>query len=99
MVCGSCHAIVSRSSHDLLGYTFGLQPGLVQDSGGFCQIVSSQRQINSISPSQGRVLAPRPFFLLSSALPWHLDPRRNASQSLARILFRKLRILFGQSHE
>jgi hypothetical protein len=40
MVCGSCHANVSRSSHELQGYTFGLQPGLVQDSGGFCQIVS-----------------------------------------------------------
>jgi hypothetical protein len=24
----------------LQGYTFGLQPGLIQDSGGFCQIVS-----------------------------------------------------------
>jgi hypothetical protein len=42
MVCGLCHANVSRSSHDLQGYTFGLQPDLIQDSGGFCQIVSSQ---------------------------------------------------------
>jgi hypothetical protein len=63
MVCGSCHANVSRSSHELQGYTFGLQPDLIQDSGGFCQIVSSQRENNFSSVSQGRVLTPRPFFL------------------------------------
>jgi hypothetical protein len=44
---------VSRSSHDLQGYTFGLQPGLIQDSGGFCQIVSSQREDNFSSVFKG----------------------------------------------
>ena len=67
MVCGSCHANVSRSSHELQGYTFGLRPGLIQDSGGFCQIVSSQRENNSTSASQGRVLTPRPFFFFELA--------------------------------
>ena len=48
MVCGSCHANVSRSSHELQGYTFGLQPGLIQDSGGFCQIVSVKEKTTDV---------------------------------------------------
>src|SRR5580693_322229 len=66
MVCGLCHANVSRSSHELQGYTFGLQPDLIQDSGGFCQIVSSQTADQYSSASQGRVLTPRPFFFVPS---------------------------------
>jgi hypothetical protein len=66
MVCGLCHANVSRSSHELQGYTFGLQPDLIQDSGGFCQIVSSQNSESiHVVCLQGRVLTPRPFFFCS----------------------------------
>jgi len=70
MVCGSCHANVSRSSHDLQGYTFGLQPGLIQDSGGFCQIVSSQRENNFSSVSQGPDLVGA--FFLSAGMKFPL---------------------------
>ena len=83
MVCGSCHANVSRLSHELQGYTFGLRPGLVQDSGGFCQIISVKEinitvgvglgpplflfQFVSSEIEKGRVLTPRPFFFLELA--------------------------------
>jgi len=48
MVCGSCHANVSRFSHELQGYTFGLRPDLIQDSGGFCQIVSVKEKTTHV---------------------------------------------------
>ena len=79
MVCGSCHANVSRLSHELRGYTFGLQPGLIQDSGGFCQIVSVKEK----SSTRG---GPRP-----TPFSFHIVYRRNSkgprAHSAALLIF------------
>src|SRR5579859_7649901 len=68
MVCGSCHANVSRLSHDLQGYTFGLRPGLIQDSGGFCQIVSVKEKTTHVVCFRAACLLRGPFSFLDELL-------------------------------
>ncbi len=46
---------------DLEGYTFGLRPGLIQDSGGFCQIVSVKEPFDF---RKGPLFQSGPFFFL-----------------------------------
>ena len=92
MVCGSCHANVSRTSHELQGYTFGLQPGLIQDSGGFCQIVSSQREDNFSSVFQGPDLVGALFLFLGLCRGWGSAQRFHFLRAMKFLRIRSLSI-------
>ena len=73
------YAAVLTDRRDTRSVYTGPKGFALRDSDGFCQIVSSQRENNFSSASQGRVLTPRSFFFAFQ------DLRPNVRELLLRM--------------